>query len=217
MSKFVNGARLLAVSGLLLLLPSYASAKCSVEEVLKMSQQGMTQDAIKASCEKTRRSGRKMFSTQPVLLEDRGKPVREMLFNIPVYDYAEEGNNYMMFPGKTAKTRVDSSTPSFLVAVPEKVQPESYVFLIELDMKRNRREVSLGSGYYSLKTGIKRKFMVPSELVEVKKSARPAPKRHKLYRLTPKEALAPEKEYALVFAVRRGSAYVGNFYDFGVD
>ena len=149
----LNAMRLIAASGFLLLMPSHASAQCSVEQVLELSKLGMSQEAIKNFCDKGAASdnkaapGENVFSPETVLLEVEGRPDREMLYTSPgnrsgmrALGYGGQAS-YLVFPGKTAKTRVDSKTPSFLIAIPENVQPESYVFMVQLKPKRGDREM----------------------------------------------------------------------------
>ncbi len=222
---FKNKFSLLAVSGLLLFAPNYLQAACSVDQVLELAKHGMSEDAIKAFCDKNEGSGENttsdenVFSPETVLLEVKGKPSQEMLYTVPgnrtgfrALGYGGQAS-YSVFPGKAAKVRVDSSTPSFVIAIPEKIQPENYVSLVQLKLKRGDREMRTASGFYSLKTGLKKKVVVPIRLAEVKDHPKPAPKGYKLYRITPEKKLASRNEYALVVAVRQHSAsIVGNFF-----
>ncbi len=131
---------------------------------------------------------------------------------------------YSVLRGTAANTRTANPQPSFLVSVPERAQPESYVTIAHFAVRRNdSREVLIGGGYMSYSTGITKDRVVNCTSEKANDQSR-AQKGFVIYKLTPRGHLAPG-EYAVILYTAEMSQMVsgwfsggGNsYFDFGVD
>jgi hypothetical protein len=132
--------------------------------------------------------------------------------------------SYAVLRGPAASSRPKNRQPSFLVAVPNQAQPESYLTIASFVVRKNNsREVLIGGGYMSYSTGIHpdRVVAVVSEKAEDQSRAQ---KGFTIYRVTPRTALA-SGEYAVILYTGEVQAAVatwftgtGNsYFDFGID
>jgi hypothetical protein len=132
--------------------------------------------------------------------------------------------SYAVLRGSQATLRTQNSTPSFLVAVPDQAQAESYFMLASFAVRRNNsREVLIGGGYMSYSSGVHPDRVVALENEKAADQSRAADG-FTIYRLTPAAPLAPG-EYAVILYTGEMHGMVsawfstqGNaYFDFGVD
>lgn len=129
---------------------------------------------------------------------------------------------YSVLHGQSASMRLQSSEPSFIVAVPINAQAQSYVTLVNLAVRRNRtREVMIGGGFMSYSSGINKDRVVAMTDAFVQDQSR-APQGFELHEIRPAAPLAPG-EYAVVLynsEVKMTGWFVSgrdSYFDFGVD
>lgn len=129
---------------------------------------------------------------------------------------------YAVLRGTAAKLRLGDRRPSFIVAVPANAQPEDYLTLASLAVRRNgTREVIVGGGYMSYSTGIHQDRIVATS-GERATDQGGAPDGFVFYTVTP-DAPLKAGEYAVVTynsQIPVAGWFAGGFdsyFDFGVD
>ncbi|HWA00499.1 MAG TPA: hypothetical protein VG841_09325 [Caulobacterales bacterium] len=130
---------------------------------------------------------------------------------------------YAALPGVRAMLRLTASpTPTFVLAIPNNMQPQGLFTLARLEVRRNNtREISIGGGYMSYSTGVPADRQIALDAREAA-NQRGAPAGTVLYELTPTAPLAPG-EYVMIISTGQAQTAgmmggVGaHFYDFGVD
>lgn len=105
---------------------------------------------------------------------------------------------YMVIRGSHADLEIEDPSPSFLMAVPGRAQPDAWATLASFAVRGNSsREVLVGGGYMSYSTGIHPDRVIDIEYEKLDDQSR-APEGFTLFRATPKQPLEPG-EYALVY------------------
>lgn len=129
---------------------------------------------------------------------------------------------YAVLHGTAAHERAQTSRPSFIVEVPERAQPESYVTIANLAVRRNgTREIMVAGGYVTMESGIAHDRIVAVESEKLADQSR-AQSGFILYKVTPAKALPPG-EYAVVLfnSAVPVAGYFSNvsasYFDFGVN
>jgi hypothetical protein len=131
---------------------------------------------------------------------------------------------YASLYGTAASARTRNTLPTFLVSVPNQAQPQSYVTLASLAVRRNNtREVMIGGGYMSYSSGITSDRVIPADN-EVLPDQAKAQKGFTIYKITPRKPLLPG-EYAVVLYTGEMHGLVSawfsvganSYFDFGVD
>lgn len=132
---------------------------------------------------------------------------------------------YTVLRGSNAVMRTKNTTPSFLIAIPDQAQPESYFTLANFEIRKNgSREVMVGaSGFASYSTGIHKSRIVEMRAEKVADQTK-APKKFTIYKLTPAKPMAAG-EYAMVLYTGELQSLVGewfgntgnSYFDFGID
>ncbi len=132
--------------------------------------------------------------------------------------------HYAVLPGLRAMMRLSSTTPTFIVAAPNNIQPQGLFTIARFEPRRNgSREVLIGGGYMSYSSGIHADRVVQVNVAQAP-NQRGAPDGTILYQLTPVTPLV-SGEYALIVSTNQPGAggvfnapsASGVFYDFGVD
>lgn len=130
--------------------------------------------------------------------------------------------SYAVLRGERAVLRVNSTQPSFLLAVPSNAQPQSYFTLANFAVRKNgTREVTIGGGFMSYSSGIPKDRVVETRCEQYPDQSR-APSGFTIYRIIP---VAPMSggEYAMI--LHSGQFHVGgffgmattdSFFDFGI-
>jgi hypothetical protein len=131
--------------------------------------------------------------------------------------------------GTSSKLRLKSSSLAFEVALPADVEPSSYVTLVRLEIKEDRRSIETSRVGFSLSDGARAKDGFPKDRVvatNIEETEAKTPSGNVIYRITLPSAL-PTGEYAIVRASTTDSAeeeglnenkkVQANYYDFGVD
>lgn len=170
-----------------------------------------------------------LMSPSDVLMVD-GSEIRPMRYLTPQVRTAARGlgfggfATYASLYGTAAGSRTKNARPSFLVSVPSQAQPQSYITLANLAVRRNNtREVMIGGGYMSYSSGITSDRIVAVDTQPAADQSK-AQKGFVIYRITP---VSPLKvgEYAVVLYTGEMQRLVatwftgtGNsYFDFGVD
>lgn len=183
-------------------------------------------DAMLAPAERTVVAGDQINPEEVIMIS--GDSRTQMRYVNPTVRTAARGlgfggvGQYAVLHGSQAKLRITDGLPRFTVAVPDNAQPESYVTLVNLAIRRNdTREVMIGGGYMSYSTGINKDRIIAT-IGDALTDQSQAPEGFQLYELAPKTQL-PAGEYAIVFYssqvnvagyfTRGGDSY----FDFGVD
>ena len=131
---------------------------------------------------------------------------------------------YASLYGTAASARTKSSKPAFLVSVPNQAQPQSYLTLASLAVRRNNtREVMIGGGFMSFSSGITADRVIPVD-TEVAPDQSKAQTGFTIYKITPVKPLPPG-EYAVVLYTGEMHGLVSawfsgganSYFDFGVD
>ena len=131
---------------------------------------------------------------------------------------------YASLYGTAASARTKSSKPAFLVSVPNQAQPQSYLTLASLAVRRNNtREVMIGGGYMSYSSGITADRVIPVD-TEVAPDQSKAQAGFTIYKITPRKPLLAG-EYAVVLYTGEMHGLVSawfsgganSYFDFGVD
>jgi hypothetical protein len=132
--------------------------------------------------------------------------------------------SYAVLRGPQATLRTKHTTPSFLVAVPDQAQPDSYFMLASFAVRKNNsREVMIGGGYMSYSSGVHPDRVVVLKSEKAADQSRAAAG-FTIYQLTPGAPLAAG-EYAVILYTGEMYGMVsawfttqGNsYFDFGVD
>jgi len=117
----------------------------------------------------------------------------------------------MVLTGARAKERVASRVPTFLLAMPNNAQPESYFTLASFATRNNNtREVLLAGGATSYTPGVRRDRVMPTSAERLPDQSK-APNGYTIYGISVTKPLVPG-EYALILY----STQVRCF-DFGID
>lgn len=129
---------------------------------------------------------------------------------------------YAVLSGRSALARTTGRSPSFLVQIPERAQPQSYFTLASFAIRDNgSREVVVGGGVFSYSTGVHKDRVIASTAVREPNQSGAA-QGFVLYRISPDQPLQPG-EYALILynsQVPVQGFFVGgvdSYFDFGVD
>jgi len=170
-----------------------------------------------------------LMSPSDVLIID-GTEIRPMRYLTPQVRTAARGlgfggfATYASLYGTAAGSRTKNTKPSFLVSVPSQAQPQSYLTLASLAVRRNNtREVMIGGGYMSYSSGITSDRIIAVDTQPAADQSK-AQRGFVIYRITPTNPLKAG-EYALVLytgemqrLVSAWFAASGNsYFDFGVD
>lgn len=206
----------------------------SATAIIGLSKAGVPDSVIQAMLDKdsgiepvnSNQNDSDSISPETVTIVDGGKKA-EMKYLTPQIRTAARAlgwggvAQYATLRGTKATLRT-SSTPSFIIAVPNNAQPENYYTIAHFAVRKNgTREVIIGGGYMSYSTGIHRDRVMAasSELLEDQSQA---PAEHSLYKVTPDKPLAAG-EYGLVLysSVIRTAGFfasgLDSYFDFGVD
>jgi len=127
---------------------------------------------------------------------------------------------YAVLQGATATLRIASKQPTFLVAVPNNAQPQTYFTLANFVLRKNgSREVSIGGGYMSYSSGIPKDRTIEIKYDRYADQSR-APSGFTIYSVVPLAPLS-DGEYAMVVhsAQARSAGFFGtgtadSFFDF---
>jgi hypothetical protein len=127
---------------------------------------------------------------------------------------------YAVLAGKQATLRLTTKQPTFLVAIPSNIQPESYIALVSLATRRNEtREVlvSSGGGFASYKSGIAKDRILSTQMEKDPDQSKAAAG-FTIYRIRPASPLT-SGEYTMVLSNTQAKSISGldNYFDFGVD
>jgi hypothetical protein len=135
--------------------------------------------------------------------------------------------NYAALSGTQAALRVVSTQPSFLVSIPENAQPQSYLAIVNLAIRKNgTREILVGGGggfSTSYSSGFPSDRLIALS-AEQNLDQSQAQAGFVLYTVTPKNSMA-KGEYAIVLFNEQAqvtgfflnpSPY-GSYFDFGID
>ena len=170
-----------------------------------------------------------LMSPSEVLLVDRDV-THSMRYMTPQIRTAVRGlgfggvGTYSVLYGVKATERTKNTSPSFIISVPSQAQPESYLTLASLAVRKNNtREVLIGGGYMSYSTGIHPDRVVPVTSEKAADQSR-VQKGFIIYKVTPKHPL-DSGEYAVILYTGEMHGLVsawftsnGNsYFDFGVD
>jgi len=128
--------------------------------------------------------------------------------------------SYAVLQGATATLRVASKQPTFLIAVPNNAQPQTYFTLASFVLRKNgSREVSIGGGYMSYSSGIPKDRTIEVKYDRYADQSR-APSGFTIYSVVPLAPLS-DGEYAMVIhsAQARSAGFFGtgtadSFFDF---
>ena len=130
--------------------------------------------------------------------------------------------SYAALRGTQAELRLKNRQPAFIVAIPTNAQPDSYVTLASMAVRKNgTREVMIGGGYMSYSTGISK-----DRVIHVTSGKLPdqstAPKGFILYRVNMDAPLVPgEYSFILYSSQVKVIGFFGgggdSYFDFGVD
>jgi hypothetical protein len=169
------------------------------------------------------------INPETVILHD-GDTVQQMKYLTPSFRHAARAlgwggvSQYAVLQNSAATLRLKSPRPSFVVAIPNNAQPESYYTIANFAVRNNNtREVSVGSGgyYASYSTGI-HKDRVILATAEKEANQSKAPPDYTLYRVTPNGDLK-RGEYAFILynsQIRTAGWFASgldSYFDFGVD
>lgn len=166
-------------------------------------------------------------SPENVMLVDGGATT-QMKYLTPSFRHAPRAfgwggvSQYATLQGSAATLRLKSPKPSFIVAIPNNAQAESYFTIANFAVRNNNtREVSVGGGYYSYSTGINKDRVILAT-AEKEASQAKAPADYTMYRITPNGDL-PRGEYAFILynsQIRTSGWFASgldSYFDFGVD
>lgn len=129
---------------------------------------------------------------------------------------------YAVLRGTSAALRLTDTQPSFVLAVPNNAQPQSYFTLAKFEVRKNgTREVSIGGGYMSYSSGIPKDRIIDVKCEQADLGG--APSGFTLYKITPTSPL-PNGEYAMVVhsatvhvaGIFTGTGTADSFFDFGL-
>jgi hypothetical protein len=130
--------------------------------------------------------------------------------------------SYAVLHGTSAHQRAQTNRPSFIVEVPERSQPESYVTVANLAVRKNgTREIMVAGGYMTMESGIAHDRIVAIDSEKLTDQSR-AQSGFVLYKVTPSQPL-PAGEYAVVLynSAVPVAGYFSNvsasYFDFGVN
>jgi hypothetical protein len=129
---------------------------------------------------------------------------------------------YSVLNGPQAQVRIPSNTPEFIVSVPEKAQPGSYITLASFAVRKNgSREVLVGGGYVSYSTGIHPDRIMKIGFEQMEDQSK-ATENYVLYKVKTLEPLLAG-EYAIVLSTANYSiagffgGQTNSCFDFGID
>lgn len=131
--------------------------------------------------------------------------------------------SYAVLRGSAATERLKTAQPSFLVAVPNQAQVESYLTIASFAVRgNNSREVLIGGGFMGYSSGIHPDRIIAVTTTKLEDQSR-AQSGFTLYRVTPAKPLAPG-EYAVILYTGEMQSLVsmwfssaGNaYFDFGL-
>jgi len=167
------------------------------------------------------------WNPEEVILVDGGEKI-PMRYLTPQMRSAVRGlgwggmAQYAVLRGTRANLRLKGNQPEFLVAVPSNAQPDSYLTIVALAVRKNNsREIMVGGGYMSYSTGVAtdRVMATTSERLEDQSST---PDGFISYRVKVAAPL-PAGEYAVVLynsqirTVGFFASGLDSYFDFGVD
>jgi hypothetical protein len=114
--------------------------------------------------------------------------------------------------GNHAQLRITNTSPVFLLGIPENLNPSDYVALVKLDVKSDRREITINktsAGIMSVKSksGFPKDSLIPITIEEV--TGKESGAGYKLYRVKIVSPI-PANEYSLAILGQQ-------FFDFGID
>ena len=119
---------------------------------------------------------------------------------------------YAVLRGVTAVQKVTSRQPTFIIAVPNNAQPQSYFSLAIFEVRKNgSREVSIGGGYMSYSSGIPKERLIETTAERHNEQAH-APAGFTLYRITP---VAPLKDGEYAMIIHSAQVHVAGFFGTG--
>jgi hypothetical protein len=137
--------------------------------------------------------------------------------------------NRAVLEGVTSKLRLKPSSLAFEVALAPDVDPEDYVTLVRLEVKKDRRSIETSRAGFSLSDGVRAKDGFPKDRVvatSIEDTGVQTPSGKAIYRVNIVDSLTPG-EYAIVRASTTDSAedeglsttknVQANYYDFGID
>ncbi len=120
--------------------------------------------------------------------------------------------SYAVLRGTSATLRISGKQPSFILAVPNNAQPQSYFTLASFVVRSNNsREVLIGGGFMSYSSGIPKDRTIETTIERNNDQSR-APSGFTLYKVTPAAAM-DDGEYAMV--VHSAQVHVAGFFGGG--
>lgn len=129
---------------------------------------------------------------------------------------------YAVLRGTRASLRLKGKQPEFLVAVPSNAQPDAYLTIVTLAVRKNNsREIMVGGGYMSYSTGVATDRIITTASEQLADQSE-APDGFVSYRVRVASPLAPG-EYAVVLynsqvrTVGYFASGLDSYFDFGVD
>lgn len=130
--------------------------------------------------------------------------------------------SFAVLRGNTAMLRVASKQPSFIIAVPNNAQPQSYFTLASFVVRGNgSREVAIGGGFMSYSSGIPKNRTIETTF-ERHSDQSHSPAGFTLYRVAPVTPMR-EGEYAMVVHSAQvrvvgffGGGAADSFFDFRI-
>jgi len=133
--------------------------------------------------------------------------------------------NYAALGGTQATLRVNSTQPSFLVSIPSNAQPQSYLALVNLAIRKNgTREIMVsGGGGFSYSSGFPSDRLIALSTEQLPDQSQ-AQAGFVLYNVAPNTPLA-KGEYAIVLFNEQAQVTGfflnpsphGSYFDFGID
>jgi hypothetical protein len=116
--------------------------------------------------------------------------------------------------GNHAQLRITNTSPVFLLGIPENLNPSDYVTLVKLDVKSDRREITInktsaGIMGASSKSGFPKDSIIPITIEEVNDKSKESVGGYKLYQIKVVNPI-PANEYSLAILGQQ-------FFDFGID
>lgn len=129
---------------------------------------------------------------------------------------------YAVLRGTRASLRLKTNQPEFLIAVPSNAQPDAYLTIVSLAVRKNNsREIMVGGGYMSYSTGVATDRVIGTASERMEDQSR-APDGFVSYKIKVAQPLAAG-EYAVVLynsQIRTLGFFatgLDSYFDFGVD
>jgi hypothetical protein len=121
-------------------------------------------------------------------------------------------SSYAVLRGATATLRTMNKQPSFLVAVPNNAQPQTYFDVASIQLRKNgTREISIGGGYMSYSSGLPKDRIIEVKYDRYADQSR-APSGFTIYNVVPTAPMS-DGEYAMI--VHSAQVHTAGFFGGG--